>query len=331
MWLGQQRCDNFGDNCVSNGLDQYVDLFRSIEFQNALGVTIKFALHHGAARRGLRRRPRRARRQVPARDRRVPLRVLLDGRHLGRRGQPDVAVPAAASIGALANIGWFNSIFPSSRIPGCCRTPARRCSPSALSSVWANLGFTFILVTAGLQSIPRDLHEAAAVDGAGGIRRFWTITLPMLGPTLLFVLIVADDPRVPGLRRDRPADRRRPAARQPDHDDHVPHLRPELADPQRRRAAGRRRPCCCSSLLLVLSASSSPASDGGCTMSDLTASIDGPLDPTDRRRRRSARPREPGSGLRRTGRLAPMGPLPAARGRDGDRPVPDLHDGHRRR
>ncbi len=40
MFLGQQRCDNFGDNCVSNGLDQYVDLFRSIEFQNALGVTI---------------------------------------------------------------------------------------------------------------------------------------------------------------------------------------------------------------------------------------------------------------------------------------------------
>ena len=41
MFLGQQRCDNFGDNCVSNGLDQYVDLFRSIEFQNALGVTIR--------------------------------------------------------------------------------------------------------------------------------------------------------------------------------------------------------------------------------------------------------------------------------------------------
>ncbi len=44
MWLGQQRCDNFGNNCVSNGLDQYVDLFRSIEFQNALGVTFRFAL-----------------------------------------------------------------------------------------------------------------------------------------------------------------------------------------------------------------------------------------------------------------------------------------------
>ena len=56
--------------------------------------------------------------------------------------------------------------------------------------MWANLGFTFILVTAGLQGIPRDLHEAAVVDGCGGIRRFWSVTLPLLGPTLLFVVIV---------------------------------------------------------------------------------------------------------------------------------------------
>ena len=68
------------------------------------------------------------------------------------------------------------------------RHGARR--PSPLSSIWAGLGFTFILVTAGLQGIPRDLHEAAVVDGAGGIRRFWSITLPLLGPTLLFVVIV---------------------------------------------------------------------------------------------------------------------------------------------
>jgi ABC-type sugar transport system permease subunit len=60
----------------------------------------------------------------------------------------------------------------------------------ALSSVWASLGFTFILVTAGLQGIPDDLLEAAAIDGATGTTRFWKITLPLLGPTLLFVVIV---------------------------------------------------------------------------------------------------------------------------------------------
>ncbi len=59
-----------------------------------------------------------------------------------------------------------------------------------MSSVWASLGFTFILVTAGLQGIPDELNEAAAIDGANGTVRFWRITLPLLGPTLLFVVIV---------------------------------------------------------------------------------------------------------------------------------------------
>ena len=74
--------------------------------------------------------------------------------------------------------------------PGLLRDPGTALASVAVSSIWASLGFTFLLVTAGLQGIPRDLHEAAAVDGAGGVRRFWSITLPMLGPTLLFVLVV---------------------------------------------------------------------------------------------------------------------------------------------
>ncbi|RLE25965.1 MAG: sugar ABC transporter permease, partial [Actinobacteria bacterium] len=44
MWLGQQRCNNFGGNCQSQGLSQYVNVFRSTEFQNALLVTFKFAV-----------------------------------------------------------------------------------------------------------------------------------------------------------------------------------------------------------------------------------------------------------------------------------------------
>jgi sn-glycerol 3-phosphate transport system permease protein len=94
------------------------------------------------------------------------------------------------SVGALANVEWFRALFPSVKDPGWLRDPGTALTAVALSSVWAGLGFTFILVTAGLQSIPRDLYEAAAVDGANGPRRFWSITVPMLGPTLLFVLIV---------------------------------------------------------------------------------------------------------------------------------------------
>ena len=94
------------------------------------------------------------------------------------------------SVGALANMEWFAGLFPAVKDPGWLQDPGTALPAVAISNVWANLGFTFILVTAGLQSIPRDLHEAAAVDGAGGIRRFWVITLPMLGPTMLFLVIV---------------------------------------------------------------------------------------------------------------------------------------------
>ena len=123
--------------------------------------------------------------------------------------------------------------------PGWLQDPDTALFAVAMSSVWANLGFTFILVTAGLQSIPRDLHEAAAVDGAGGIRRFWSITVPMLGPTLLFVVVVTTTGAFQAYGEIDLLTGGGPAAREPDHDDPVLHLRPELTDPQRRRPAGR--------------------------------------------------------------------------------------------
>ena len=76
------------------------------------------------------------------------------------------------SVGVLSNIGWVRHLFPVVKAPGLLRDPGTALGAVAASSVWASLGFTFILVTAGLQGIPRDLHEAAVVDGAGGIRRF---------------------------------------------------------------------------------------------------------------------------------------------------------------
>jgi multiple sugar transport system permease protein len=56
-------------------------------------------------------------------------------------------------------------------------------------SVWKNFGYNMVIFMAGLQSIPAELYEAAEVDGAGGARRFWHVTLPMLAPTFLFVSV----------------------------------------------------------------------------------------------------------------------------------------------
>jgi multiple sugar transport system permease protein len=57
-------------------------------------------------------------------------------------------------------------------------------------ATWKNFGYNMLICIAGLQSIPRDLYEAAELDGASPWRRFRHITLPMLGPTLFFVAVV---------------------------------------------------------------------------------------------------------------------------------------------
>jgi multiple sugar transport system permease protein len=60
-----------------------------------------------------------------------------------------------------------------------------------IMAVWKNLGFNMVIFLAGLQSIPTQLYEAAAIDGANGWHRFRYITLPMLAPTTFFVLIIS--------------------------------------------------------------------------------------------------------------------------------------------
>lgn len=60
-----------------------------------------------------------------------------------------------------------------------------------LTSVWKDLGFVMVLFLAGLQTIPKDYYEAAALDGASNVRQFTTITLPLLAPTTFFVTIIS--------------------------------------------------------------------------------------------------------------------------------------------
>jgi multiple sugar transport system permease protein len=56
--------------------------------------------------------------------------------------------------------------------------------------LWRTTGFIFIVLLAGLQAIPARLYEAAAMDGANAWKRFWSITLPMLSPSLFFVGLI---------------------------------------------------------------------------------------------------------------------------------------------
>ena len=57
--------------------------------------------------------------------------------------------------------------------------------------VWSTIGYSMVLLLAGLQEIPRDYYEAANIDGASPFRQFFTITLPLLSPTLFFVMVTS--------------------------------------------------------------------------------------------------------------------------------------------
>jgi sn-glycerol 3-phosphate transport system permease protein len=185
---GHFRCDVTGRKCIDQGWGRYVDVFKSSEFQHALGVSLKLMLL--TVPTGLLLG--------------VGLAVLAD-KHLRGIGifrtifSSTIATSVAVAslvwfvllqpqIGVLADL--FSGWFPVLKNPGLLNDPGTALMAVALSSIWANLGFTFIIVTAALQSVPRDLYESAFVDGASSMRRFTNVTIPMIAPTLLFVGVV---------------------------------------------------------------------------------------------------------------------------------------------
>jgi sn-glycerol 3-phosphate transport system permease protein len=59
-----------------------------------------------------------------------------------------------------------------------------------MASVWKQISYNFLFFLAGLQSIPKSLIEAAAIDGARPWRRFWSVQFPLLSPTTFFLLVI---------------------------------------------------------------------------------------------------------------------------------------------
>ncbi len=59
-----------------------------------------------------------------------------------------------------------------------------------IAASWKQISYNFLFFVAGLQSVPKSLIEAAAIDGAGPFKRFWTIVFPLLSPTTFFLMIV---------------------------------------------------------------------------------------------------------------------------------------------
>jgi multiple sugar transport system permease protein len=75
--------------------------------------------------------------------------------------------------------------------PGWWADPAWAMPSVIVATAWKDLGFVMVLFLAGLQAIPEEYYEAAEVDGAGRYRRFRAVTLPLLSPTLFFVIVIS--------------------------------------------------------------------------------------------------------------------------------------------
>jgi len=127
-------------------------------------------------------------------NRRLPLRGFL---------RTSVFLPVVLSLAIVAiawnflldpNIGllsyWLGKIGIASE-QGWLRDPSLAMPAVMLVGIWKNVGFYMVMYLAGLQSIPRELHEAAAIDGAGPWRRFRRITWPLLANQTMLITILA--------------------------------------------------------------------------------------------------------------------------------------------
>jgi multiple sugar transport system permease protein len=89
------------------------------------------------------------------------------------------------------NFGLFNQVLELLRLPTLdyLHSPTQALPSIAVYTLWKNMGFTMVIFIAGLTSVDPSFYDAARVDGANRWQMFWRITLPLLQPTMVFVLI----------------------------------------------------------------------------------------------------------------------------------------------
>ncbi|CAN7478568.1 sugar ABC transporter permease [Pseudorhodoferax sp. LjRoot39] len=169
------------------GLQNYLALLRSAEFWNALANTLYFVLLGVPLSLGLS----------------LLCAQLLHAAAARVQGffRTAVFAPVVATMVAVAVIwryllhtryGWVNHLLAQVGIAPVDWLGDPRWSMPAivLFAVWKNFGYNAVILLAGLQGIPHELYEAAAMDGAGAWQRFRRVTLPLLGPALGMVGIL---------------------------------------------------------------------------------------------------------------------------------------------
>jgi sn-glycerol 3-phosphate transport system permease protein len=168
------------------GLDHYLELLSSPAFRTGLLATALFAVYTVPLGIALG----------------LVLAVLLNQRLRGInvfRTMMSSTIAISAAVGALIwllllnpSLGLLNYLLSlvGVRGPEWLIQPTTAIIAVSLTTIWLTLGTNIIVLLAGLQGVPEEIYEAARLDGARGLRMFTRITVPMVSPSLFFLLVV---------------------------------------------------------------------------------------------------------------------------------------------
>ncbi|MFB2594496.1 sn-glycerol-3-phosphate ABC transporter permease UgpA [Paracoccus sp. p4-l81] len=185
IWQSFLRQDAFGITTTFVGLANYTALWGSPEYLNSLRVTAVFAISVTVLSMGLA----------------LLLALAVDRMIASARVYTTALVWPYAVAPAVAGILWWFIFNPTVGVmPYVLRgigydwnhisSKVDAMVLVVIASAWKQISYNFLFFVAGLQSIPASLREAAAIDGAGPVKRFFTITFPLLSPTTFFLMVV---------------------------------------------------------------------------------------------------------------------------------------------
>lgn len=177
--------DAFGLSSEFVGFENFVELFQDTSYAHAFGVTAVFSILVAGLSLSIA----------------LLLAVMADSQIKGAGAYKTLLIWPYAVAPAIAGVLWLFMFQPSLGVVaqaikrmGVDWNPLLNGDHAmalvVLAATWKQISYNFLFFLAGLQSIPRSVIEASAIDGASSTRRFWTIILPLLSPTVFFLLVV---------------------------------------------------------------------------------------------------------------------------------------------
>ncbi|WP_406720906.1 sn-glycerol-3-phosphate ABC transporter permease UgpA [Thioclava litoralis] len=185
MWQSFLRQDAFGFSTQFVGLENYLALFLDPSYLNSFKVTAVFSVSVAAVSMGAG----------------LLFAACVDRVLRANRAYTTLLVWPYAVAPAVAGVLWWFMFNPTIGIVsyalrqlGYDWNHATHATDAmilvVLAASWKQISYNFLFFVAGLQAIPASLREAAAIDGAGPMKRFWSVVFPLLSPTTFFLLVI---------------------------------------------------------------------------------------------------------------------------------------------